>query len=115
MYDWCFYTSHNTVSITGIFLLTSQSFKEFSTFVSFSELCPPLVSLNVYIRCFNGDKDIDCSKPMRLGTRAKGECKPFSTQIRPLPYTDIFCTNDGQWSGELLECLPGKTLSLEVS
>ena len=63
-------------------------------------MCSPLASLSVAVRCFNREGKVDCSKPMRAGTRAKGECKSAYTQIRPTPYTEIFCRDNGQWSYE---------------
>ena len=73
-------------------------------------MCSPLISLSVAVRCFYGESDVDCSKPMRPGTRAKGECKPSYNQIRPPPYREIICRDDGQWSDELFYCQPGKNL-----
>ena len=73
-------------------------------------MCSPLVSLSVAVTCFNAEGYIDCNKLMHPGTRAKVECKPSYTQIRPPPYTEIICRESGQWSDELFNCRPGKNL-----
>ena len=73
-------------------------------------MCSPLVSLSAAVRCFNAGGDIDCTKSMRPGTRATGECKPSYTQTRPFSYTEIICLGNGQWSDALFYCQPGKYL-----
>ena len=93
----------NLLSLSDVNIIFTYSF-------IFPEMCSPLVSLSVGVKCFNGKDDVDCSKPMPPGTRAEGECKPFYTQIRPPQYTEIVCKENGQWSYELFDCAPGKNL-----
>lgn len=70
------------------------------------KMCPSLVSLSVDVECFYQGDSIDCSKPMRPGTRARGKCKPSYVEIRRPPYKEIFCRENGQWSYELFYCDP---------
>ena len=72
-------------------------------------MCSALVSsLTVDTRCVNKGGEVDCTKPMRPGTRARVKCKPSYITTSPYTHKEIFCTDQGQWSGELLYCEPGK-------
>ena len=75
-------------------------------------MCSPLVSLSVDVTCFTGEREVDCSKPMQPGTRAKGKCKPSYSKIQPHPHTEIICRDNGKWSDELFYSRPGKYLVL---
>lgn len=74
-------------------------------------MCSPLVSLTITITCFNEEGEVDCTKHMLRGTRAKGECKPFYKHIVSPLYTEVVCDSSGQWSYPLFECQPGKNLA----
>ena len=71
-------------------------------------MCSSLASSSVAVRCYTRIGDVDCSKPMCPGTRAKVDCKLFYTQVQPPPYSEIICRHNGEWSDELFYCQPGK-------
>lgn len=79
------------------------------------EMCSPLVSLSVDVKCVYEESIVDCNKPMKPGTRARGQCKPLYTTKNYSPSAELICQENGQWNDNLFFCDPGKLLSFKLT
>jgi hypothetical protein len=74
----------------------------------FIEMCPPLISDSLDIKCSLNGNYADCSKLSVYDTKAIPSCK--STHILPngLEETpiELRCQSNGMWNNQLYRCIP---------
>jgi hypothetical protein len=74
----------------------------------FLEMCPPLLSESLDIKCSLNGKFTNCSNPSIPDTIAIPSCKP--TYITPIGLEDtpfeLICQSNGMWSNKLYKCKP---------
>jgi len=74
----------------------------------FIDMCPPLLSDSLDIKCTLNGKHADCSKPSIPDTIASPSCK--STYSAPNGQQDtalkLLCQPNGMWNKELQTCKP---------
>jgi len=72
------------------------------------EMCPPLLSDSLDVKCtLNGDY-ANCSNPSILGTKAIPSCKlthtiPNGQEETPI---ELLCQSNGAWNNQLHTCVP---------
>jgi hypothetical protein len=74
----------------------------------FIEMCPPLLSDSLNIKCTLNGKNSDCSNPSVPDTIAKPTCKfthylPNGQEKTPI---ELHCQSNGIWNNQLQPCIP---------
>jgi len=74
----------------------------------FIEMCPPLESNSLDIKCTHNGKNTNCSSLSIPGTIAKPSCKqtyvaPNRQDKTPL---ELLCQSNGTWNKQLYTCNP---------
>lgn len=71
-------------------------------------MCPPLVSSDLQFECNSDGVSVNCSIPMKNGTRAVPKCKPTHQLPNGIELTPtvLICLSDGKWDGQLFKCVP---------
>lgn len=71
-------------------------------------MCPPVIDDSLQFQCtFNGE-NVDCSKPMKNGTKIIPYCKVTHQLASGLAYppTVLTCLPDGRWDRLFHSCVP---------
>jgi len=90
-------------------ILKSQNMVMFDyNLFTFIEMCPPLKSDTLDIKCSHNGKYANCSNVSVLGTIATPSCKstysaPNGQQGTPL---ELHCLSNGMWNKQLYRCNP---------
>jgi len=74
----------------------------------FLEMCPPLLSDSLDIKCTLDGKFTNCSNPSTPETIAVPSCKPTHTLPNGQEETpiELICQSDGLWNNQLYKCNP---------
>lgn len=91
--------------------MTCSENGEWETYVNdtlCSKMCPPLVSNDLQFECNSDGVSVNCSTPMKNGTRAVPKCKPTHQLPNGIELTPtvLICLSDGKWDGQLFKCVP---------
>ncbi|VVC40545.1 Hypothetical protein CINCED_3A012307 [Cinara cedri] len=77
--------------------------------------CPPVKSASLNITCTFNNENFDCSTPAIPGTRLKPKCNYLHSLPNGIkePEIELRCLSNGEWDGQLYECLPTCGRSLQ--
>jgi len=78
----------------------------------FLEMCPPLISDSLDIKCSYNGKDVNCSNLSIVNTTAIPRCKPkhYLPNGKNETPLELHCQLDGSWDKELIICQPGNCI-----
>lgn len=79
------------------------------------ETCRKLKPEGLHLKCTYEGKEIDCNEPLVTGTHVSWECLLGYAPESPAKMKELFCDEEGEWSGVLNKCFPGKNYKLSFS
>lgn len=74
-------------------------------------ICSKLQPKNVNLTCTYNNQSTDCASELVEGTKVAISCLRGYKPKYAKAYQYIECQDDGEWSNELYECIPGRYLA----
>jgi len=83
----------------------------------FIEMCPPLLSDSLDIKCTLNDKNVNCSNLSISNTKATLSCKPAYSALNENEDTphEIYCQSNGIWNKKLYTCKPSNCIFYRIN